>query len=83
MTRICLLLSAAVLLGLGGCAQHTGTLPGTACCGMECESCCWPTGRIGPVCPELCEEYAEPECPPCLPGNPRPYEGPVPGKHVS
>ncbi len=68
MTRLllpaCAALVAILSLALGGCAQHTGTLPGTSCCGMACESTCWPTGRIGPVCPELCEEYEEPVCPP-------------------
>lgn len=79
MTRLLLPAFAALVgglsLALAGCAQHTGTLPGTACCGMSCESTCWPAGRIGPVCPELCEEYAEPECPPPVECNTTPLCG--------
>lgn len=80
------LLLVVLLIGgvlLSGCAHSTRPLPGTPCCGADCETRCWPRGRIGPICPALCEECEEPTCPRCPPGTYPGYTGPKPGKMSS
>ncbi len=49
----------------------------TACsssCGLSCENDCWPVGRIGPTCPELCADPVEDKC--CPGDEARPYVSP-------
>ncbi|MDJ0976340.1 MAG: hypothetical protein QNJ98_17900 [Planctomycetota bacterium] len=82
-SRLSLVLLVASALLVAGCAHGTQPLPGTPCCGVECQTTCWPKGRIGPFCPQLCEDCEEPECPRCPPGTYPGYTGPKPGKMSS
>lgn len=76
-TRLLLLLVALGLPLLAGCQQACRL---GSC--VDCESCCWPEPRLGPVCQSLCAPYVPiDETRACSRVPPSPYEGvPLPSR---